>query len=65
MEELVDEALANTFPASDPPFFMGSTAVVGTPHGKPSASERAGHAPASKDEPDRRPAQPRKTRARR
>jgi hypothetical protein len=32
LDEQVDAALADTFPASDPPFFMGSTAVAGSPH---------------------------------
>jgi DNA uptake protein ComE-like DNA-binding protein len=38
----VDEAIAETFPASDPPSYMGSTAVAGAPRddGSAKTSER-------------------------
>jgi hypothetical protein len=31
LDELVDIALADTFPASDPPFFMGGAVATGSP----------------------------------
>jgi hypothetical protein len=31
LDELVDIALAETFPASDPPFFMGGGVGIGSP----------------------------------
>ena len=34
LDARVDAALADTFPASDPPFFMGGMAVPGSPHSK-------------------------------
>ena len=36
----LDVALEQTFPASDPPSFMGSVAIVGNPHDRPSAPDR-------------------------
>jgi hypothetical protein len=61
-EERIDAALADTFPASDPPFFMGSTAVAGSPHGKAPAAERSGAPPAndSRKPAVRQPPKPRR-----
>jgi hypothetical protein len=33
-EKKIDEAVDETFPASDPPAYMGSTAVAGGPEGR-------------------------------
>jgi hypothetical protein len=40
-EELVDEALVETFPASDAPWFMAASAVVGAPHRNGPSRHRA------------------------
>jgi hypothetical protein len=34
LDQLVDIALADTFPASDPPFFMGGAIASGSPPAK-------------------------------
>jgi len=47
-EHLVDEALEDTFPASDPPFFVGGVAEPGTVQSKEPA-EREGKLPARRD----------------
>jgi hypothetical protein len=36
LDELVDIALADTFPASDPPFFVGGAIASGSPPAKQS-----------------------------
>jgi hypothetical protein len=38
--DLVDLAVADSFPASDPPFFMAAAAVVGTPRSAPLTPHR-------------------------
>lgn len=44
-EPKVDEEVEETFPASDPPSFMGSTAVAGTPK-EHTRSDKSGSGPA-------------------
>lgn len=52
LDDRIDAALADTFPASDPPFFMAGTGVVGSPHSaaqprngdEPHLPDRAGSA---------------------
>jgi hypothetical protein len=41
IDELVDEALIQTFPASDAPWFMAASAVVGAPHRNGPSRHRA------------------------
>jgi hypothetical protein len=41
-DEDLDIALEQTFPASDPPSFMGSVAIVGNPDDRRSAPDREG-----------------------
>jgi hypothetical protein len=36
LEAAIDEALMETFPASDPPWFMAASGVVGFPRNDPS-----------------------------
>jgi hypothetical protein len=38
--DALDAALADTFPASDPPAFMAASAVVGSPRRPPSRGRR-------------------------
>ena len=42
-EPKIDEEVEETFPASDPPSSMGSTAVAGAPKEKTDGSSGAGH----------------------
>ena len=42
-EPKIDEEVEDTFPASDPPSSMGSTAVAGAPKEKTDGSSGAGH----------------------
>ena len=42
-EPKIDEEVEETFPASDPPSYMGSTAVAGAPKEKTDGSSGAGH----------------------
>jgi hypothetical protein len=41
IDDLVDEALVETFPASDAPWFMAASAVVGAPHRNAPSRHRA------------------------
>jgi hypothetical protein len=51
LDHLLDEASAFSFPASDPPFFMGSTAIAGARHA--SEEEPGGGQDADREEDER------------
>lgn len=57
-EDFIDDASALSFPASDPPCYMGSVAVAGSPPGKKTPCQLDGTAPATR--PGARPGRRRK-----
>lgn len=55
IDDKIDEASALSFPASDPPFFMGSAAIVGARRSLVAPAARMPAAPRSATTSDKKP----------